>query len=197
MNERLPFAVVHGRFQPFHNEHLAYCQWALQRGDTLVVGITNFDRSEVSQEATSSHRHTDAANPFAYWERALMVRDSLLEAGVAPGRFSIVALPIHRVDRWAEYVPTATAASVHLLRVFSPWEEEKARRLRQAGLRVEAIHGGEKLLCASDVRQRIALGGQPAGTGEEPWERDVPAACARWIKAVDGVRRIRALHAER
>jgi len=185
MEQRKAFAVVHGRFQPFHREHLTYCLWALEHGETLVVGITNYDRAAAIQEPASTHRHTDASNPFAYWERALMVRDSLLDAGVPPQRFSIVALPIHRMDRWSEHVPTDPATSLHLLRVFSAWEEEKVARLRDAGLPVEAVRGQPKLISASAIRARIARSLE--------WRADVPTATARWIVQFDGERRIQAL----
>ncbi len=40
------FGMVHGRFQPFHNEHLDYVLRGLARSTTLVIGVTNPDPSE-------------------------------------------------------------------------------------------------------------------------------------------------------
>jgi len=34
---------IHGRFQPFHNEHLDYVLRALDRCDFLWIGITQYD----------------------------------------------------------------------------------------------------------------------------------------------------------
>jgi len=185
MSARFPYAVVHGRFQPLHNEHLAYVRWALTRGDRLVVGITNFDRASIKPEETSPHRHTGAANPFTYWERTVMIRDALLQDGVAPDRFSIVALPIHAPESWPHYVPTDPAESVHLLRIFSAWEKEKAARIRDAGYRVETVRCEVKFISASDIRDRIAR--------DAAWQDMVPPAVAGWIEAVDGVARIKSL----
>lgn len=182
MRVRFAHAVVHGRFQPFHNEHLAYVRWAMDRAEHLVVGITSFDRDAVQAEPLSDHRHLPAANPFRYWERTVMVRDALLEAGIAPARFSIVGLPVHAPERWPEYVPTDPGSSVHLLRVFSAWEEEKARRMRAAGYRVDVEAGRPKLLSATEVRARMAA--------DDGWARTVPSAVARWIRVFDGVRRL-------
>lgn len=187
MRSRFLHAVVHGRFQPFHNEHLAYVRWAVGWAEHLVVGITSFDRDAVRTEPLSGHRHMPAANPFRYWERAVMIRDTLLDAGIAPTRFSIVALPVHAPERWPEYVPTDPESSVHLLRVFSAWEEEKARRMRAAGYRVEVETGRAKLLSASEVRARMAA--------DDGWELAVPPAVARWIRACHGVDRVQRLMA--
>jgi len=185
MRMRFAHAVVHGRFQPFHNEHLAYVKWAMDWAEHLVVGITSFDRDAVQTEPLSGHRHMPAANPFRYWERAVMIRDALLEAGIAPTQFSIVGLPVHAPERWPEYVPTDPGSSVHLLRVFSAWEEEKARRMRAAGYRVDVEAGRPKRLSATEVRARMAAA--------DGWELTVPPAVARWIRVFDGVRRLQGL----
>lgn len=184
-HDRLQFAVVHGRFQPFHLEHLAYCRAALARADTLVVGITSFDPALTLVESTAAHRHEAAANPFSYWERALMVRDALLEDGVPAARFTLLALPIHHPERWSHYVPTDPRHSVHVLRVFSAWEEEKAQRLAAAGLRVEAIRGQPKRISATEVRARLVAG--------DGWEALVPGAVRAWLARLNGVERLRGM----
>jgi cytidyltransferase-like protein len=176
------FVVVHGRFQPFHVGHLAYCRLGLARGDTLVVGITNFDPAVIVPEPASPGRHEPEANPFTYWERTLMVRDALLADAVPPERFAIVAFPIHHPERWRWYAPAAE--TLHLIRVFSEWEAEKARRLRRAGLDVEEITGAPKRVSGHEVRARIA-----AGHG---WEDLVPPGVRDWIIRLDGGRRLRA-----
>ncbi len=180
---RAAFAVVHGRFQPFHLGHLAYCRLGLARGDTLVVGITNFDPGLTLPEPANPARHEPAANPFTYWERAIMIRDALLEDGVPPGRLIVVPFPIQQPERWRHYVPGDPADSIHVIRVFSAWEAEKVRRLEAVGLRVEAIAERQKGLSASEVRARIAA--------DNGWERLVPKAVREWIIQLDGVRRLR------
>jgi len=179
------FVVVHGRFQPFHLEHLAYCRLALERGEVLVVGVTNFDPALTAVEPARPGRHEPAANPFRYWERSLMIRDALLEAAVPASRFAIVAMPIGHPERLRHYVPCDPAQALHLLRVYSPWEEEKARRLMAAGLRVEVIRGQPKRLEASEVRRRMVA--------SEDWESCVPPAVRGWLVRLDGVERVRAL----
>jgi nicotinamide mononucleotide adenylyltransferase len=179
----MPFVVVHGRFQPFHVEHLAYCRLAVARAETLVVGITNFDPALVVPEATNTERHRVNANPFTYWERALMVRDALLEDGLPAERLVIVPFPIHHPERWFHYVPCSPAESVHVVRVYSAWEAEKVRRLRASGVATEAIEEPFKRLSGTDVRARIAA--------DDRWQPLVPRAVHDWILRFDGARRCR------
>ena len=185
---RLRYAVVHGRFQPFHLDHLAYCRLALERAGLLVVGITNFDPALIEVESTNPHRHEAAANPFSYWERTLMIRDALLEDGVPADRFALVALPVHHPERWSHYVPTDPADCVHVLRVFSAWEDEKARRLAAAGMRVEAVRGQPKRISATEVRSRLAEG--------RGWEALVPPAVGAWLSTFSAQARMRRLLGE-
>ena len=135
------WGCVHGRFQPFHNGHLEYALHARQRCERLIVGITAPDPTAARKEAASAHRHEPASNPFTYFERLLMIRDALLAEGLKPCSFAIVPFPIHEPGLVGHYVPEGT---VHFIRVYSRWEEEKVRRLRDAGATVEILDPGEE-----------------------------------------------------
>jgi nicotinamide-nucleotide adenylyltransferase len=180
------YAVVHGRFQPFHNEHLAYLRWAHSYGTHLFIGITNFDRTAIQKEVTSNHRHTAFANPFTYWERAAMIQDALLEAGIDPTQFTIVALPIHAPEKWSEFVPIDPNESIHLLRVFSEWEQEKVSRLQLAGYQVITEVGSPKLISASTIREAILL--------DKNYSDLVPPAVAVWLKRINAKYRLENLN---
>jgi nicotinamide-nucleotide adenylyltransferase len=188
MQSHKPFkyAVAHGRFQPFHNEHLAYLRWAHSYGTHLFIGITNFDRTAIQKELTSNHRHTAFANPFSYWERSAMIQDALLEAGVNPTQFTIVALPIHTPQKWPEFVPTDPNESIHLLRIFSAWEQEKANRLQLAGYQVITEIGSPKLISASTIREAILF--------DKDCSDLVPPAVSVWLKRVNAKLRLENLH---
>ena len=84
--------VIHGRFQILHNDHLTYLLAGKQRCHHLVIGITNPDPVHTSEESADPDRGRPDANPLTYYERLVMIRAALVEAGVE--RESAV---VHRV----------------------------------------------------------------------------------------------------
>lgn len=167
---------VHGRFQPFHNGHLEYVQSALVRVKHLYIGITNTDPTWRRPEEMSTHRHTDAANPFTYWQRLRMISSSLADVGIPERVIAIVPFPIHDLTLLSQYVPWN---AIHFVRVFTPWEEEKVRRLRSAGLHVEVLNRGvPKQVTATEVRAHLQQG--------QGWEELVPTGTARELRSLLG-----------
>ena len=168
------YGMIHGRFQPFHWEHLEYLRHALERCDILIIGITNPDPSLIVEEGVSQHRHLEESNPYTFFQRLLMIQNTLLEEDIPLERIIIVPFPIHHPERWHYYIPREV---VHYLRVFSPWEQEKVERLRSRGYQVEILDPGEgKKLSGVDVRRAIAQ--------RDDWEDQVPPAVARIIKNI-------------
>lgn len=167
--------MVHGRFQPFHRGHLEYVREVAGRCRDLVVGITNPEPDLVPLEPASPHRHLAAANPYSFWERALMVRAALEEEGIEVRRLLIVPFPIHDPSRWHHYVP---AGATHFIRVFSPWEAEKAERLRAVGHRVVELQMPVKEISGTEVRRRMEAG--------EDWRELVPPAVASLLAGRHG-----------
>jgi nicotinamide-nucleotide adenylyltransferase len=177
-------AHVHGRFQPFHDEHLAYAEWAADGADALVVGITNADPAHVTPEAADTKRNDPAHNPFTYWERHEMVGRALdVRALDLPVR--IEPFPISRPDLWDDYAPPD---AVHYVNVLEEWHEVKADRLR-AHDREVVTKRGTRTVSGSDIRRGMATG--------DAWREDVPAAVVDVVEAVDGVDRVASLYADR
>lgn len=165
------YGMIHGRFQPFHLGHLIYLKAALERCQTLIVGITNPDPAAIREEVESAHRHRDDANPYTFFQRQLMIRETLLDEGIDLRRVLFVPFPINFPDRWRYYVPPDT---VQYIRVFSDWEEKKVQRFQEQGFVVEVLHrGAAKEIEAIDVRSLMASGGD--------WRSLVPPAVARVI----------------
>ena len=163
--------MIHGRFQPFHNGHLEYLRAAVEQCENLVIGITNADPTQISEETTSEHRHLPESNPFTFFQRSVMIRELLIEESIPLERSLIIPFPVHSPERWRYYLPPNV---VHYLRVFSPWEQAKVDRLRQQGYAVEVLHPGvSKAVEATEVRRRMADG--------EGWEELVPPSVARVI----------------
>lgn len=159
---------VTGRFQPVHEQHLELFEIALRDADHLIVAITNPDTGARHDEPTSTHRHLAESNPFTYFERARILRAALEQRGLAD-RATIVPFDLTRPHCWAEYVPLHTR---HLVRAYTGWEQEKARRLAAAGYPVTVLDGDPAgRVSSSDIRPRLH------GARSE-WEDLVPAAVA-------------------
>lgn len=169
-----PFGMIHGRFQPFHRGHLEYLKAALERCQILIVAITNPDPESIREEAAARHRHRPEANPFTYFQRLMMIQETLLDEGIPPGRVIYVPFPINIPERWHYYVPKDV---VQFIRVFSEWEQTKVERFRQQGYRVEVLHEGiTKEIEGTEIRRRLEAG--------EDWEELVPPAVTRVIKRI-------------
>jgi cytidyltransferase-like protein len=164
--------MIHGRFQPFHNGHLAYLLAAAARCRTLFVGITNPDRAHLRPEPEDPARHLPESNPFRYTERLLMVEGAAADAGAGP--VHVIPFPVTEPDLWDDYVPPG---AVHYLRLFSPWGSAKLDRLRRAGHAVEVLDAPEgKAISGEQVRAALRAGAE--------WRHLVPPATARVIDAL-------------
>jgi nicotinamide mononucleotide adenylyltransferase len=140
----------------------------------LIVGITAPDPGAIRREAANPHRHVPESNPFTFFERLLMIRDTLLAEGLDPRCFALVPFPIHEPGLIDHYVPEGT---VHFVRVYSRWEEEKVGRLRDGGAIVEILAPREeKGISGAEVRHRLREG--------LPWENLVPPATVKIIRRI-------------
>lgn len=164
---------VSGRFQPLHHDHIGLLTHVLDRGDRLVVAITNPDPGAHRQVEENAERHLLAANPFTYLERQQMVRAALAALG-SSASVDVVPFPLHDPSVWASYVPRD---AVQLVRVWSPWEERKVVLLTAGGHQVEVLRPeGSKLVSGTRIREQLAA-------GDPAWRQSVPAAVAAVVDA--------------
>lgn len=168
------WGCIHGRFQPFHNGHLEYAIRAKERCERLLVGITNPDPTWIRAEAENEHRHLRESNPFTYLERADMIRDSLLDAGLPPREFLLAPFPIQSPELIPHYAPRE---AIHFVRVYSEWERKKIARLRSHNLSLQVLDPGKrKEVSGEEVRRLVRA--------SEQWEHLVPEATARVIREI-------------
>ena len=76
-NQKQEVGVIHGRFQVFHLDHLAYLLAGASRCEKLIVGITNPDPNLTRPEATDPQRSAPEANPLTYEELSDTQRDAV------------------------------------------------------------------------------------------------------------------------
>lgn len=162
----MTLGCVTGRFQPLHDQHVELFAIALAECAHLVVAVTNPDPGARHEDATSAHRHTAAANPFTYYERARLLDAALAAAGMRE-RCTVVPFDLTRPDVWPHYVPLHAR---HYVRAYDPWERRKAALLADAGYAVTVLDGDAAArVSATDVRRRLADG---------TWRDVVPAGTA-------------------
>lgn len=175
--------VIHGRFQVLHNHHLVYLLAGMALCRHLVVGITNPDPLLTRDESSDPKRSDPAANPLTYYERYLMVRAVLEEAGIQPARFSVVPFPISMPELYRCYVPLE---ALFFLSIYDDWGKRKLEYFSSLGLETRVLRDvarDQKGLGATEIRRRMARG--------EPWEELVPPAVAALMKKWDIPGRLR------
>ena len=175
--------VAHGRFQIFHLDHLKYVLAAKERCRHLVVAITNPDPTLTKFDPVDPHRSAEVDNPLTFFERYVMLREALLEAGLDFRKFSLVPLPINFPELYRYYVPMD---ATFFLTIYDEWGERKLQLFESLGLKVEILWRrpkSEKGLTASAIRRMMGLG--------QPWEHLVPPAVARMIRDMGLVDRLR------
>lgn len=175
---------IHGRFQPFHNQHAEYLRWAATDCDKLIVGISNADPSHVRKEEMDANRHKPEHNPFKYFERYRMI-DAYVEKSSIECSVEIMPFPINKPELWDSYVPES---AVHYLDIVESWHEVKERRLQDAGREVRTRRRA-KPLSATEIREKIR--------DNKKWRHHVPDPVSEVITAINGEDRVKELYRDR
>jgi nicotinamide mononucleotide adenylyltransferase len=177
--------VAHGRFQLFHLDHLKYVLAAKERCRHLVVAITNPDPTLTKFDLADPHRSAEADNPLTFYERYVMIRETLLAQGLEFREFSVVPLPINVPEIYRYYVPMD---ATFFLTIYDEWGERKLQLFESLGLKVEILWrkpSTEKGLTASAIRRLMGL--------DQPWEHLVPAAVARLVREMEFLQRLKTM----
>ncbi len=177
--------TIHGRFQILHNDHMKYLLAGKKFCKHLIVGITNPDPSLTKDHDSNPHRSQPIANPLTYYERYVMIKESLLEKGMAFSEFSIVPFPINVPELLKYYVPMDV---VFFLSIYDDWGRQKKKYLESLGLKVHVLWEvplEEKGLSGSDIRESMIKG--------EQWEHLLPSVVTKLVKKWNIINRIKLL----
>jgi nicotinamide-nucleotide adenylyltransferase len=160
-----------GRFQPFHNGHLAAVRYALQRVDYVYIAVGS---------AQKSHERD---NPFTAGERIMMIKAALDEAGIDAKKWMV--LPVWDAESHSVWVATLKSTVPKFDEVFSN-DTLTIRLLKEDGVKVTPVpYLNRGQYSATNVRSRILE--------RKDWEELVPNAVAKLVKQLDGVGRVRSM----
>jgi hypothetical protein len=169
--------VIHGRFQVLHNDHLKYLLAGKAMCKHLVIGITNPDPALTGSVDVDLKRSEILANPMTYYERLVMIREVMLEAGLTHEEMTITPLPITSPELYMYYVPMN---GLFLLSIYDDWGRKKHEQFRSLGLDTHVlweVRPREKGISAADVRDLMIL--------DKPWRHLVPGAAAGLLESWD------------
>jgi nicotinamide mononucleotide adenylyltransferase len=167
---------VHGRFQPFHNEHLEYVSSASRLCDYLWIGITKYDITLTDSNPLGRHRERPESNPLTFFERINIIREALIESGTDELRFGFVPFPIETPQRLQNFLPLSVPCYTTIC---EEWNREKISLLRGIGYEVTVLYEkSQKVVSGQVIRQDIAAGG-------DRWRGMVPKATERAVERLD------------
>jgi len=174
--------TIHGRFQILHNDHMKFLLTGKKLCKHLIIGITNPDPSLTKDHDSNPHRSQPIANPLTFYERYVMIRETLLENGLILSEFSIVPFPINVPELLKYYVPMNV---VFFLSIYDDWGRQKKKYLESLGLKVHVLWEvplEKKGLSGSDIRESMLK--------DEPWGHLVPPATAKLVKEWGIIKRL-------
>lgn len=168
------FGSIHGRFQPFHNAHLAYAIAALRHVERLYIGLTKVLTEETVGQDIAPHRFKPEENPLTYYQRVEMTKRALLEEGVASARFDIGPFPVEVPDRLPDFWPkTGPCFTTNV----ADWNQRKIEILTDAGYKVSVLKldlSSVSIADGSKIRRMFR-------SNDKSWREFVPKGTAACI----------------
>jgi nicotinamide-nucleotide adenylyltransferase len=161
-------ALFVGRFQPFHNGHLAVVRKLLAKHDEVIVIIGS------AEESISSK------NPFTAGERMEMVRSCFNEHEL--GRLIIV--PLRDINNNSLWVSHVSSHVPEFKTIYSNnWLVKHL--FSKEGYEVAKLDFFDRANCeGKKIRAAIA-------SGKNGWEKHVPKPVASYLRSIDGIGRIK------
>lgn len=183
-----PDGCVHGRFQPFHIEHLEYVLAAIKQCKHLAIGLVKGPppsyQTKNIQQYSPLHRHEKFSNPLSFDERARLITAALVHNNIAPNRFSFINFPIDEPTLIVDYLPKTTICYTTRCDI---WSDEKIKRLEENGFIVKILFDrDENRLHARNIRELVI-------NGDLTWKNLVPDPIAPMLVEYKFKERLRKL----
>lgn len=177
--------VIHGRFQIVHNDHMKYLLAGKANCGHLIVGITNPDPTLIGKNPAEFQCSQLFSNPLSYYERYVMVKNALFEAGIGRREFSIVPFPVNFPELYRYYVPLD---ATFFLTIYDEWGKKKLEMFQSLGLKTEIMWERsieEKGLTGTEIRRRIVSG--------IAWKHQIPPSTHMLLRKWGILKRLRDL----
>jgi nicotinamide-nucleotide adenylyltransferase len=162
-----------GRFQPFHNGHLALAKQILAECDELIIAIGSAQFNFIEKD------------PFTAGERITMIYRSLKEAGIATRRCYMIPLANYENNAtWLNYLKmmlpqfSVVYSGNDFVKLLVEKQDPKIE-VRKPKFMKKAHYNG------THIRSLMSNG--------KAWKRLVPPSTANFIDEIDGVKRVKLL----
>jgi len=166
-------ALMTGRFQPFHNGHLALAKQILEECDELVIVIGSAQFNFIDKD------------PFTAGERAFMIHEALKEAKADLSKCYIIPVANDENNvRWIAYLrsmapPFDVLYSGNDFVKYLVLSQDRSIIVKSPRFAKNEEYNG------TNIRRLMLVGRQ--------WEQLVPPAVVRVIEQVNGMERMRVL----
>jgi nicotinamide-nucleotide adenylyltransferase len=162
-----------GRFQPFHNGHLALAKQILSECDELIIAIGSAQFNFIDKD------------PFTAGERVTMIDQSLKEAGISPRKFYTIPIANYENNaNWLNYLKmilpefNIVYSGNDLVKLLIERQDPKIEVKKPMFIKKSGYNG-------TRIRSLMAKG--------KAWKKLVPPATAEVINEINGVERVKIL----
>jgi nicotinamide-nucleotide adenylyltransferase len=164
--------LMTGRFQPFHNGHLALAKQILAECDELVIVVGSAQFNYIDKD------------PFTAGERVLMIHEALKEAGADLSRCYV--LPVANDENNARWIAYLRSMAPPFDVLYTGNDFVKHLALSQDRISVKSPKFAKKEEYNGSNIRRLMLSGTR-------WKQLVPPAVARVIDQIGGIERMKVL----
>lgn len=165
--------LMTGRFQPFHNGHLALARQILEECDELVIVIGSAQFNFIDKD------------PFTAGERTLMIHEALKEAKVNLSKCYVIPVANDENNaRWIAYL-RSMAPSFDVLYSGNDFVKHLALSQDRSVAVKSPKFAKKKEYNGTNIRRLMLAGSR--------WKQLVPPAVARVIEQVNGIGRMKVL----
>lgn len=165
--------LITGRFQPFHNGHLALAKQILEECDELIIVIGSAQFNFIDKD------------PFTAGERVLMIHEALKEARIDLSKCYVI--PVANDENNARWIAYLRSMAPPFDVLYSGNDYVKHLALFQdRNIAVKSPRFAKKEeYNGSNIRHLMLSGSR--------WKQLVPPAVARVIEQVNGIERMKVL----